>query len=571
MALAVVAASVALSLLLVRLAFFQALEKKAYDLALAGRTKIPQAAAAAHPPAAITLVNIDAETADDLAKPPELWPREFGEVLRAATAGGAKVIGLDFHFRYPVTQWDEAGDPLFLQSYSDATQHGVPVILAYEPTDRGRVRDKSVPVYVQALADGNVGYAELHADSDGRVRTLEWQSGSALSFAARVAVAMKGPAALSAIPAVSPNAMPNAMAIRPHDAIPAISMRKILVASRDADMASLSRWFKGRVVLIGPPEDASTQSAAISTIVQGDFLRPASSAQRWTFLVAATILATLAGLALPSLLRLLGCALLIALVMAAAVVAGDRGLILPSIAAQLAVVLATIGSYGVDMLRPSQRALTAVERAFTGAVSEADLRLLAEAGDAAMDSRRCELTVMSCTIRGFLATSEDCDPTGSFLDFNDYLKAMSDAVLKNGGTAGKFIEDGIVALFGAPVPHPDHAHRAVLCAQQIVVAVDILNARRAATGLDQWQVAIGIDTGEAVVGLVGALDRRVEYTVNGGAIRIAARLESLNQTLGTQILLSEATRDRMGVDIATTWKGAQAVPGRDEPEQVYTV
>src|ERR1017187_5832715 len=261
MAVAVVLASVLLSTWIAGLGPFAVLEKKSYDLDFVLRAKLPKAIAAVHPPAAITLVWIDTPTADYLAKPRMLWPAECGGVNKAATAGGARVIGLDYYFSYPVTRWDEAADPLFFQAYLEATQHGVPVILAYEREEQERASEKTVPVYYQAVADENVCYAALSANADSYVRNLEWQAKpgpgnqpAPFSFAAKIVTSILGLAVLSKIPAVAERTM----AINyygPHGAtfFP-ISMRKVLEAMRAGDHTLLESWFKGRVVLIGPDD-----------------------------------------------------------------------------------------------------------------------------------------------------------------------------------------------------------------------------------------------------------------------------------------------------------------------------
>jgi adenylate cyclase len=578
------------------------LEGKAYDLCFRLRSSVPQSLAPPRQPAPITMVWIDTPTANYLAKPRWLWPAEFGEVLRAVAAGGAKVIGLDYYFSYPVTKWEPEADSKFFQAYVETTQQGIPVVLAYEAEEQRRASETLVPVYYQATADGNVGYAELASDTDGFIRRLEWSASPAegqdapQSFGLRIATAYAGHNPAAGIPAAGSRADDERQLLIHYygpraTTFPSVSMGAVLQAARRGEQTSLRKWFQNRIVLIGPDdlpdrhptpfylssrggdqmmEGTEIHAHAISTIVQGDFLRPAGPVGQWTLLLTVAVLAALAGMSIRWPQGLLVTAPLIAGVFGVVVVAQARGIILNAVAPESAILLATVASYGARLLT-QDRHRAALEKSFADMVSPEVLESVIQAGTVPLDGESLEVTVMFSDLRGFTTYSEGRDPQGVVRELNEYFDEMVGCVLRHGGMVNKYIGDGMMVLFGAPVHHPDHARRAVLCAQEMVTRMDALNQRRQAAAMPPWRIGIGIHTGVVVLGFVGARDKKMEYTANGDTVNVASRIEGLNKEFSTQILLSVATRAHMGKEIATVWKGTRRLTGRVEEENIYTV
>jgi adenylate cyclase len=100
----------------------------------------------------------------------------------------------------------------------------------------------------------------------------------------------------------------------------------------------------------------------------------------------------------------------------------------------------------------------------------------------------------------------------------------ADAIFEQGGTLDKFIGDAVMAFFGAPIPQPDHPRRAVAAAARLIESLTAWNVERAGRGEPKVAVRVGVNTGYAVVGDIGS-DRRVDYTVLGNTVNVAARLE----------------------------------------------
>lgn len=153
-----------------------------------------------------------------------------------------------------------------------------------------------------------------------------------------------------------------------------------------------------------------------------------------------------------------------------------------------------------------------------------------------------EITVLMSDLRGYTQFAEQGDPLWVMELLNDYLARMTDIIIEYGGTVNEFIGDGIVAVYGAPIAHRDHAERAAAAALAMQRANAELNWANAARGRPRFEMGIGINTGEAVVGNIGS-EQRAKYAVVGAAVNLAARVEGC--TVGGQIFLSPSTYERL--------------------------
>jgi adenylate cyclase len=139
--------------------------------------------------------------------------------------------------------------------------------------------------------------------------------------------------------------------------------------------------------------------------------------------------------------------------------------------------------------------------------------------------RTREVTVFFADIVGFTSSAETMEPEELSRFLERVFTFAADAIFEQGGTLDKFIGDAVMAFFGAPIPQPDHARRALTAAAKLIESLHAWNARRAAQGERAVAVRIGVNTGKAFVGDIGS-DRRVDYTVLGNTVNVAARLES---------------------------------------------
>ena len=136
--------------------------------------------------------------------------------------------------------------------------------------------------------------------------------------------------------------------------------------------------------------------------------------------------------------------------------------------------------------------------------------------------------------------SEDCTPEEVVGVLNKYFESMTSVAFKYGGTVDKFVGDAIMVLFGIPAPYDDHAHRAISAALDMQKMQMDLQRKWISEGLPPVDIHIGINTGTMVAGSIGST-QRLEYTVIGDPVNIAARVTDLNTQLQTRILASQAT------------------------------
>ena len=175
---------------------------------------------------------------------------------------------------------------------------------------------------------------------------------------------------------------------------------------------------------------------------------------------------------------------------------------------------------------------------------------------------------MFLDIRGFTTLSETMTPQQLGRFMNAFLTAMSEKIMKNGGTVDKFIGDAVMAFWGAPKPDPDHAEHAVQTALEFKGVLENLALTWQEKGISGIAIGVGINTGAVSVGNFGSL-QRFDYTVMGDNVNLASRLEGANKNYGTTVLISKATRDLVKDQFFCRFVDKVQVKGRQQPEDLY--
>jgi len=218
-----------------------------------------------------------------------------------------------------------------------------------------------------------------------------------------------------------------------------------------------------------------------------------------------------------------------------------------------------------ESIRREQLARQRLERYHSPAVIEAVL-----AGPAHGTSARLqETSILFADIVGFTTRCESLPPEEVAQFLNQFFSLAADAIFEFGGTLDKFIGDAVMAFFGAPLPQPDHAERAVRSALAMQRVLSRWNSERAMDGEDPVEVRIAIHSGPVVVGDIGS-DTRVDYTVLGNTVNVAARLEEYVAEPG-HVVVGETTQSAVAHLFPTEHLGNVQLKGLSRKIAVYRV
>ncbi len=178
-----------------------------------------------------------------------------------------------------------------------------------------------------------------------------------------------------------------------------------------------------------------------------------------------------------------------------------------------------------------------------------------------------DATVMFSDIRNFTAIVESLAPEQSLQMLNQFLTAISEVVEAHGGVVDKYLGDGVMAIFGAPIMRPDDAQRAVACALEIHRRLKELGPELRARGLPHPQVGVGVNTSRVIAGNIGS-PTRLNYTVLGDGVNLASRLEGLTKRYQVPIVVGETTRQSV---TGIVWRELDKVRvrGRTNAERIH--
>ena len=575
---------------------FDYLEQKTYGerLEVSARWNVPLAQRAQQRIALVTLSDASYEWANRGRPPSAVFPRTYhAQAIRQLTRLGAKVIAFDVWFDPPQAEdaklaaavrssgrvllaCDDKGadlpeiappEPLLMNAGARQGHTRVPVDSERPAIDRIAAvvadRGRSVPAFsveaarmalgltdqpVRRTAGGwHVGSLSVPVDDDGTFK-IRYLGSSGETF--------------TPIPYES------------------------LINGTFGDEAFRQDFFKDKIVVIGDTTrihgdvhmtplgampGVEIQAYAIATLLEGRFLRAAPPGAEITLLV---VLAALAAL-LASVWRLHRAALFLVLLLPAYFFFNvwmfvERDIFLHLVAPSLAFTLTALGvllERGLAEEQEKTRMRGLLRRYVSPQIAGYILQhpeLLGHSG------KRVIGTVLFSDIRDFTSLSEHLPPEELVSRMNEYFQAMTDIVFRHDGTAASIRGDGMLALFGVPVPYPDHARRAVASAIEMQSALTGLQEQWRSRGQKAFDIGIGINTGEMVVGDVGG-QRLTNFTVYGLQVNIAARVEGLNKELGSRILVTRATYSHMAEEVEARGPLLMPIKGIEDSVEVFEI
>jgi adenylate cyclase len=552
--------------------------------------------------------------------PSPLWTPQVATVLNAVMDGGAKVIGLDVIFSTSASSVVPNYDKPLRQALHRGGIEDRIVLATAQHQVKPLSPDRGL---VMALGDaGDVRATNALEDADGIIRRMplgfRTEAGYELSFSAEIfkratgddlqvgdqSATIDGRQAVGVTGnAVSLNFMPTT------DAPPLYSLADLYACAEAGGQAYFERHFQGRTVLIGVVLDVEDRKLASRRFVKSTdgqnyaercvypVMADASGATRrdtipgvYLHAVAIDNLKTLSGLTeAPAPVRflcLLGLALaasfsalrlklshaaaafvaLIAAWIAIATAAFASLIVLPLVAGT-GVILATAPltlAYRIGLVDRGRRRL---RKAFSLYLPEPELeRLTARDELPALGGELREVTILFSDIAGYSGLSESLTPAALVGDLNRYFARMTAIVQRHGGFVDKFIGDGVLAVFGAPLAAGNHASAAVQAALDMVAAL----ATDSTLTLNGQPIRIraGLHTDRVIVGNIGAPDR-FNYTVVGDGVNLASRLEGVGKLYHVAIIASDATRRAVGDAHAFRELDQVRVVGRDQPVTLF--
>jgi class 3 adenylate cyclase/CHASE2 domain-containing sensor protein len=547
------------------------------------------------------------------------WTPLFARAIGTLKAVGVPVVALDYQFSVSPERWLEKlgnGTRDFDRTFRSRINQGGVLLAANRVRDGSSMDDFILPHpdYLLALPDYDlarfVGLANLRTDADGAIRHFvfsevdsDWvrQEGLPnLAFGALAALQrtgqdpLAGPWRFGGLTFGPGDGGVIAFAGPPGTFRP-LSFERLLApgAESDPDVRALA----GKVVFIGAgyagvndvhaTPYSTTLAAAqrlmpgpeiqaniVETLLSGRFMVAVSGPARLLAFVAGFSLLAFLGVRLKvwwSLLLAVGIA---SAGGAAAYLLFGHDLLFPVVHLQLGLVVVLAGLTLLRLTREER------ERARIGALfgryvsGQVMSALMASPELPELGGKATRITVLFTDIRNFTTISERLAAREVVEMLNTYFERACAALLKEGATIDKFIGDAIMAEFGAPLPRPDDALRALRAAVALrVVAVEFrewVNTRFADRGLPEFDVGIGIHTGEAVVGNVGS-SARMEYTAIGDTVNLASRLEGMTKITGCAILASVDTVRAAGPAVHTGARHVLTVKGRSQPVETFEI
>lgn len=526
----------------------------------------------------IVLVAIDNKSIQSIGRWP--WSRSVhAQILDRLTQMEARLVGYDVTF-------SESSDPTADADFARALQDNGHVVLASEATLR--FTSGQEPVATQSLRSLDAftskapsGATTLVNDADGVVRRVPLhfieQNHQQETFAYKLA---------SALQTIDTDELLDAQGLYriayagPVHAYPTISAADLLNGSVSPEQ------IRGKLVLVGATapdlhdlhltpvgsgelmSGIELQANIVQSLLDQISFQTVSPWLQWLLSLAVAMVFVFVSLSIRLRYALLvSVGALIVYVITLAVLAMNH-VLAPVVYPFLLIVGTSAMDLGYRYVRERQQR-TWIRQAFDRYLAPQVIdQIIAEGFDLKLGGQKRELTILFSDIRSFTTLSEQLSPQELVTLLNVYLSSMTETVLETQGVVDKYIGDAIMAFWGAPVEQPDHAVRAATTALAMKRTLNRLHDQWAEQQLPLFQIGIGLNTGEVIVGNMGS-EKRFDYTVMGDDVNLASRTEGLTKHYGVTILLTEATQQKLGDRFVTRFLDDVIVKGRTQPVKLF--
>ncbi len=353
-------------------------------------------------------------------------------------------------------------------------------------------------------------------------------------------------------------------------------IRKGVIAQAEGSFAVLGWTSTGSTDIGVNPFDqgyanVGTHAAVANTIINRDFI---DAVPAWGSALAAILLTAALLLLLqntkPAVTLAAGAGATISILVLGALAFIVTGIYMPLLPPLGSIFFTFLALTAIQFLK-TEREKGFIRNAFSHYLSEEVIKtIVGDPNKLKLGGELRQMTAVFTDIKGFSTISEKLGPEALVHLLNEYLTGMSDLILDLGGTIDKYEGDAIISFFGAPLNLPRHALMACQAAVRMKAKEAELNARFLETGIapSMLLTRVGINTGDMVVGNMGTI-KKMNYTIMGDSVNLAARLEGVNKQYGTWICLSESTKNEAGDGIIVRKLDRIRVVGKSQPIRIF--
>ena len=546
----------------------------------------------------IVIAGIDQETLAWAARPLFAWGPLYGELAQTVGQAAASLLLLDLIFspgsesairehvkeisarlqlELPQKFYREIGfDKPFRSALMEMTASGTALVAGFAwENDQPVFSD---PALLHIAKKANTGYFNLAGSSDGVIRSLELsgQSENGPVYAVSMVAAMRSGFYDNKI--ISDLTKKQINFRGPRKNVRTISVKDIIEASRTGK--PLTKALQNKIVLLGFTDitdfkatpfgfmpGVEVHANVIDNILNNRFLTQLKTEYELA-MVAIILICLLITASKKRLAAIASGAIITTLWLTLSLFWFDPTFI-PTVKPVLLLML-FVASESFVAYRAVYLDRQRVRNVFSRYVSDAVLKEILASNDRDfMQGKRRQLCIMIVDIRGFTSFSEQHDAHEIVKFLNSYFARLTEIIMNNRGVVDKFLGDGLLAFFNAPVETPDAANNAVKAAQQIIKYTNSPEFKAICLGAE-LKAGLAVHAGTTVFGNIGSA-RKTEFTVIGDTVNTCSRMESLNKEYKTSTILSGELIKSVTIDVNCKFLDKLCLRGKSEEIEIYTI